>query len=111
MATIREDGSVAYTLECAKYLMRSKEFRKNCVLVNDDAARFVAEGRSLFAKHVVAVGPNVKVGLDVPLLDKEGRLLAVGRAMLPRRHMSSFKSGVAVRVREGAGHAYKCSAT
>jgi uncharacterized protein with predicted RNA binding PUA domain len=101
LATIREDGSIAYTLECAKYLLKSRQFRKSCIVVNDDAAEFVVKGKSLFAKHVIKVGSNVKVGLDVCLLNEKGKLLAVGKATLPAPYMTTFKAGAAVRVREG----------
>lgn len=103
LATIREDGSIAYTLGCARYLMKSAAFKESCIFVNDDAAQFVVNGRSLFSKHVLKVGANVKPGLEVCLLDKEGKLLAVGKAILPRGYMGRMKSGAAVRVREGVG--------
>jgi uncharacterized protein with predicted RNA binding PUA domain len=102
LATVREEGSVAYTLECARYLMKSATFKDSCIVVNDDAAEFVVKGKSLFSKHVVTVGKNVNPGLEVCLLDSKGRLLAVGKAILPREYMGVFKSGAAVRVREGA---------
>ena len=101
LATVREDGSIAYSLECAKYLLKSAVFRESCIVVNDDAAQFVVKGKSLFSKHVLSVGSNVKPGLEVCLLDRGGKLLAVGRAILPRGYMGSMKSGAAVRVREG----------
>jgi uncharacterized protein with predicted RNA binding PUA domain len=101
LATVREDGSIAYTLECAKYLMKSAAFRESCIVVNDDAAQFVVKGKSLFSKHVLSVGANVKPGLEVCLLDRKGELLAVGRTILPGGYMGRMQSGAAVRVREG----------
>jgi predicted RNA-binding protein (TIGR00451 family) len=100
-ATVREDGSVAFSLECAGYLLRSAAFRESCIVVNEDAAQFVVRGKSLFSKHVVKAGKNVKPGLEVGLLDREGKLLAVGKAILPREYMGRIQSGAAVRVREG----------
>jgi len=102
LATVREDGSIAFSLECGSYMMRSKAFKESCIVVNEDAAQFVARGKSLFSKHVLKVGANVKPGLEVGLQDGEGRLLAVGKAILPRDYMGRIKSGAAVRVREGA---------
>ena len=101
LATIREEGSIAYSLECARYLMKSRAFKASCIMVNADAAQFVVQGRSLFSKHVVRAGANVKPGLEVCLIDRQGHLLAVGRAILPRDYMGKMKSGPAVRVREG----------
>jgi uncharacterized protein with predicted RNA binding PUA domain len=105
LATVREEGSIAYTLECARYLMKSAVFRESCIVVNDDAAQFVVKGKSLFSKHVLSVGANVKPGLEVCLLNQKGELLAVGKAILPKGYMGRIQSGAAVRVREGTGSA------
>jgi uncharacterized protein with predicted RNA binding PUA domain len=101
LATVREDGSIAFSLECARYLMKSAAFRESCVIVKEDAVEFVSKGKSLFSKHVLEAGPNVKPGLEVCLLDRAGKLLAVGKAILPRDYMGRMQSGAAVRVREG----------
>ena len=81
--------------------MMNPQFKKNCVIPNEDAIPFVSEGRSLFCKHVKWCGSNIKTGSDVVVMDNDGRILAVGRARMSSNMMSWFDSGVAVRVREG----------
>ena len=71
------------------------------VTVRDEAAEFVAQGRNVFAKHVVDAGDAIRPGDEVVVLDPEGRVLAVGRALLNREEMLAFDVGVAVKVRRG----------
>ena len=51
---------------------------------------FVQEGRSVFCKHVVWCGKNVRVAADTPILF-ENRVIAVGRAILSSEMISDFK--------------------
>jgi conserved protein with predicted RNA binding PUA domain len=99
--TLRTDGGIALTLSGAEVLMMNPQFKKNCVIPNEDAIPFVSEGRSLFCRHVKWCGSNIKTGSDVVVMDNDGRILAVGRARMSSNMMSGFDSGVAVRVREG----------
>jgi uncharacterized protein with predicted RNA binding PUA domain len=100
-ATIKENGIVALSYDCASFMLKTRRFRDSCIFIRDEAVEPVSHGKSLFCKHVVRVGKNVRPGLDVGLLDKNGRLVAVGRALLPASYMMSFQHGPAVRVREG----------
>lgn len=101
--TVRENGMLALSLECAEHLLREKVFRKSCVMVKKGFEDEIRKGLSLFCKHVKLVGPNVAPGLDVGVVDEDWKLLGVGKALLPREYMLAFKSGVAVRVRVGKG--------
>jgi len=71
------------------------------VKVSDDVSSFVARGKSVFAKHIVAADDEIRPKEEVVVLDEEGRVLAVGRAVLSGREMKMFKRGVAVQVRSG----------
>jgi 7-cyano-7-deazaguanine tRNA-ribosyltransferase len=73
------------------------------VVVDEEAAPFVAEGRSAFAKFVEDSDPSIVPGQEVLLVDGEDRLLATGTARMNQREMSSFNVGVAVDVRHGVG--------
>ena len=53
LCTLRIDGGLAISPYFAQMLMKSKTFKENCVEVNEDAAPFIQEGRSVFCKHVV----------------------------------------------------------
>ena len=103
--TLRTDGGLALTTAGAQYLLKnSKQFRENCVEPMREALPFVSEGRSLFCKHVKWCGTNIKVGSDVAIIDgssSDGRVIAVGIAMLPSKLMKEYRRGVAVKVRQG----------
>ncbi len=99
LCTLRIDGGLAITPYCASLLLKSRRFRENCIEVNDDAAPFVERGRSVFCKHVAWCGKNVRIGDDVPVLF-DGRVIAVGRAVLSSEMVRDFQRGVAVRVRD-----------
>jgi len=101
VATLRSDGGLALTIFGAKLLMQSPNFRENCVTVSNDVSEFISDGKSVFCKHVIKCGNNVKVGSDVAVLDEDGNVIAVGKAVLSAKMIREFKRGVAVKVREG----------
>lgn len=103
LCTLRIDGGLAITPAFAGMLLGSRRFREdNCVEITGEAAPFVAQGRSVFARHVVRCGKNVRIAADVPVL-WEGRVVAVGRAVLSAEMMADFERGVAVKVRDSVG--------
>lgn len=100
-ATLRTDGGLALTIFGAQHLLDgSTAFQENCVRPVEEAVPFVSEGRSLFCKHVDHCGSNVRVGSDVAIVH-DGRVVAVGVALLAAPLMKHFRRGVAVKVREG----------
>ena len=100
LCTARPDGGLALAIPLAQMLLKSKRFRESCVVVGADAAPFVEEGRSVFARHIVWCGKNVAVSADTPVIF-EDRVIAVGRAVLSADMMIGCKRGVGVRVRKG----------
>ncbi|MEM1994894.1 MAG: PUA domain-containing protein [Nitrososphaerales archaeon] len=103
LATLRPDGGLALTLYGAQMLLRSKTFKENCVTVSREAEEYIRLGKSVFAKHVRKVGKRVRPSSEVAILSVEGKLLAVGRAVLSAKMMKSFDLGVAVKVRASVG--------
>ena len=99
LCTLRIDGSLAISVDFAQTLLQNKEFRENCVEINKDAAPFVMEGRSVFCKHIVWCGKNVRITSDTPVLF-ENQVIAVGRSILSSKMMSDFNRGVAIKVRD-----------
>ncbi|MGH9878017.1 MAG: PUA domain-containing protein, partial [Nitrososphaerales archaeon] len=91
---------LALTIFGAKLLLQSPKFKENCVTVNNDVSEFISNGKSVFCKHVVNCGNNVRVGSDVAVLDQDGNVIAVGKAVLSTKMIREFKRGVAVKVRE-----------
>ena len=101
VATFRTDGGLALTIYGAKELLKSKQFRENCVIPTPEAISFVSEGRSLFCKHVEWCGSYIKVGSDVAIINKDNAVLATGRALFGCSIMKKYPKGVAVKIREG----------
>jgi len=101
-ATVKPNGAMALSIYGARILVNSREFRKNCVTISEDAVPFVQSGKSVFCKFVDAAGENVWPRGEVVVLDRRGQVVAVGTAVINGRHMTQFKSGVAVKVRQGA---------
>ena len=99
LCTLRINGSLAISIDFAQTLLQSKTFRENCIEINKDAAPFVMGGRSVFCKHVVWCGKNVRVSSDTPILFGN-QVIAVGKAILSSEMISDFKRGVAIKVRD-----------
>ena len=99
LCTLRINGSLAISIDFAQTLFQNKKFRDNCIEINNDAAPFVMQGRSVFCKHVVWCGKNIRVGADTPILF-ENQIIAIGKAILSSEMISDFERGVAVKVRD-----------
>jgi uncharacterized protein with predicted RNA binding PUA domain len=99
LCTLRIDGSLAISTHFAQMLLKNKKFKENCVEINADAAPFVEQGRSVFCKHVVSSGKNIRISADTPVIFKN-QVIAVGRAILSSEMISDFNRGVAIKVRD-----------
>ncbi len=71
------------------------------VVMNRDAAPFVEAGKTAFARHVIAVDPELRAHDEVLLVDENDVLLATGSALLSSAEMLAFTRGTAVKVRRG----------
>ena len=98
LCTLRIDGGLALTPHLAQMLLAHPNFSESCVRISDEAAPFVREGKSVFARHVVWCGRRVAVGAEAPVIH-DGTIIAVGRAVLSAGMMAGCLKGVAVRVR------------
>jgi uncharacterized protein with predicted RNA binding PUA domain len=103
-ATVKPNGSMALSLYGASLLAEKRPFLENCVTVNEDAAQFVRGGKSVFCKFVKRAGKRVGPKGEVAILDESGMVIGVGMATMSGAFMKEFSSGVAVRVRDGAGN-------
>ena len=99
LCTLRIDGGLAITPYFAQLLLKSKNFKENCLAVNKDAAPFVEQGRSVFCKHVVWCGKNIQIASDTPVL-YENKVIAVGKAVLSSEMILDFERGMAVKIRD-----------
>lgn len=94
------DGFIVPSLEGWKFLVsRAKTENLLCVVVPQDIASFVAEGRTLFSKHVIKANENIAPGDEVCIMTETGDVVAQGKAMLPGREMGLIKIGKAVKTR------------
>jgi predicted RNA-binding protein (TIGR00451 family) len=102
LATLRPtNGFFSLALEGARRIVKIEPLRL-WVKVQDDVCDFVAEGRSVFAKHVVDCDEEIRPEEEVVVVNSQSEVIAVGRAVLTGVEMKAFKFGVAVRVRHGA---------
>ena len=102
IATVRaQDGVLTLGIAGARRLHEITIFPGNRVVVSSDAAPFVARGRNAFARHVVAVDPDIRAGKEILVVDEKDNLLATGKAVLCAREMMAFEKGMAVDVRSG----------
>jgi uncharacterized protein with predicted RNA binding PUA domain len=96
------DGRFTLGIEGGRRLVDAFDGPTNRVVVGDESAPFVRDGKNAFAKFVRAVDPDVRARDEVAVVLDDGTVLGVGRAELPAVGMVDFDSGVAVKTREGA---------
>jgi uncharacterized protein with predicted RNA binding PUA domain len=102
LATLRPtDGLFSLSIAGARRIIKNSGFVRCLVTVQNDVSKFIAEGGDVFAVHVVTADSEVRAKDEVIVVDENGEVLAVGRAMLASVEMLSFKTGVAVKVRRG----------
>jgi len=103
LATVRaSDGRLTLGIEGAKRLQTLLPSPGYRVVIREDVAAFVAQGKNAFAKHVIAADPNIRAGDDVLVVTSDDRLIACGAAVISGTEMLAFNYGVAVRVRQGS---------
>lgn len=102
LATLRPtDGFFSLSIEGAKRLTKNTRLAKCFVSVRSDVVKFIGEGGDVFAAHIVEACDDIRSKDEVVVLDENGKVLAVGRAVLSGKEMRVFKRGVAVKVRHG----------
>lgn len=102
IATVRaKDGMLTLSIKGAGKLHGFINYPGQRVVVNSDAAPFVAKGKTAFARHVIAVDPEIRAGQEVLVVDENDRLLATGKTVLSAIEMQVLKKGTAVDIRSG----------
>ncbi len=99
--SFRSDGGIALTLYGANYLYSRGALKGNSIEISRDASEAVSKGLSLFSKHALFCGENVRPSSEALLVGPSGKTVAVGKALLSSKAIKQFKSGVAVKVRQG----------
>jgi 7-cyano-7-deazaguanine tRNA-ribosyltransferase len=73
------------------------------VMVTDDAAPCVSEGRNVFCPFVIECDGELRPMEEVMVTNIKDEVVATGRMILTADEIRSFKRGVAVKVRSGTG--------
>lgn len=102
IATLRaSDGFLILSAYGGQKLKEALPFPRKRVVMDDDAAPFVAMGKTAFCKFVLDCDPEIRALEEVLLVDKADSLLATGQALLCAGEMRDFRRGAAVSVRYG----------
>jgi uncharacterized protein with predicted RNA binding PUA domain len=103
LATVRaQDGRLTLGIEGARRLHAALLAPQYRVVIRDDVAEFVVQGKNAFAKHVIGADPVIRTGDEVIIVTGDDRLIACGAAMLSGEEMLAFNYGRAVTVRQGS---------
>ena len=103
LATIRaHDGRVVLTMAGAQRLHQLLPFPRLRVVVMQEVSPFISEGRSVFAKHVKKVDPELRAGDEALIVNEKNELLAVGATHLSPQEMIEISRGVAVKTRHSS---------
>ena len=102
LATLRaHDGRLTLGLAGCKRLYEATSAPLFRVVVQQDVASFIADGKNVFAKHVVSADTSLLAGDEAIVVDENGDLLGIGMAHLCGHEMLAFMYGAAVQMRKG----------
>jgi 7-cyano-7-deazaguanine tRNA-ribosyltransferase len=96
-----DDGLFTLRPEGAARILGSVPGPHMRVVISDDAVPFVSEGKNVFCSFVLECDSEIRPMEEVLVVNGNDELVAVGRAVLIRDEMLSFKKGIAVKVRDG----------
>lgn len=102
LVSVGTDGRLTLGLTGGRRLLAGLPAPTARVVVGDDSASFIRDGRSAFAKFVRNVDPAIRAKDEVAVVHHDGSFLGVGRAELDSKSMTAFDRGVAVSIRAGA---------
>jgi len=108
LVTLRPtNGLFSPTITGAKRMMELVKPPRLWVKVPEEVVPFIAEGKSVFAKHVIDADDEIRPQEEAIVVNEKNEVIAVGKAVLSGREMKTFKRGVAVQVRRGAAEEVK----
>ena len=101
-ATFRpNDGVFTLTIAAATRLVAQVPDLAYTVMVSEEAAEFVSQGKNVFAKYVIYAGEKIRPGDEIIIVAEKAGVVGVGKALLVSEEMRVFKIGVAVKTRRG----------
>lgn len=102
LVSVGTDGRLTLGIAGGRRLVVGLEAPQARVVVGDESAPYVRDGRSVFAKFVRRTDTSIRAKDEVAVVHYDGTFLGVGRAELDATSMEAFDRGVAVSVRAGA---------
>ena len=101
LATIRyPDNLLALTLKGAERLREVLGEKAGRVIIREEAVEKLRKGMSPAASDLVFCSDGIRPGDEVVVEAENGRILAVGRAVVSAQTMREAGSGVVVKVRK-----------
>lgn len=85
----------------AAILHRALAAPANRVVVKDDSVPFNRAGKSVFAQYVVTMDPALRPGDECLVVDAADALVGVGHVVMAPDEVGDFRTGMAVKVRDG----------
>ena len=107
IATLRNDGFFTLTYYGGYLLHSSLKPPSLRVVVSNESAEYNAKGYSVFFKFIKDADETIIAKNDVLVVDEDGNLAAVGKAMVSGRELREYGEGIAVRVHEGRDQSEK----
>ncbi|NHI91363.1 MAG: hypothetical protein EAX96_02595 [Candidatus Lokiarchaeota archaeon] len=95
------DGFLIFHIEGALETLKICDFPKNRIVVKNEIAEMIAQGRTLFTKHVLKCDNRIKNSSEVIVVNENDELLAVGRSLLNYRELKDLNFGMGVKIRRG----------
>jgi 7-cyano-7-deazaguanine tRNA-ribosyltransferase len=95
-----EDGLFTLKLDGGRRLHKTLKYPLLRVAVTDDAVPFIKEGKSVFSKFVSDCDPELRPYDECLIIDEHDMFLGIGRIILTRNEMLTFRHGMAVKTRE-----------
>ncbi|MER3601227.1 MAG: hypothetical protein C4339_00685 [Nitrososphaerota archaeon] len=96
---VREDGTMAPTLDGARVLLKHGAMTDCSVIVGEQGMQRLVRGYNVLAAQLEGVGKGIRPKSDVIILDKSGNVRGVGRAVLSAHQLKFIRYGIAVKVR------------
>lgn len=97
-----EDGLFSLKVAGARRLQKAFSPPRLRIVVDEDAAPFLRQGKNVFAKFVKDADPEFRPGDEALVVTPRDELVAVAQTRMNRREILAFKRGLAAHVREGA---------
>ena len=101
LGTMRYDVGRGWTFLPRMQAARAMEsmMTRGRIVADDGAVPFILKGSNLLAPGVVKADPDIKVGDEVVVLDRQGRAIAAGLARMSSEDLTPGARGMAVKVR------------